>query len=163
MRLRTIRLAILLVPVCVAPAAAQSNETMPPAARALLDYELQATQIRTRAADLDGDGTPDFLIYDESPDRCGTGGCTLHLITCRSGACRVRLSEPTVRLPIRLLDTRTEGWRDLAVVRAGGGYSTRVERLRLGRMGEEGDGDSELEPNERSGTVLIGERAATPR
>lgn len=82
-------------------------------------------------ADLNDDGVPEEVVYLTSPGYCGTGGCTL-LILQRSPSGLQLVSRTTiVRPPIRLLPTRTKGWRDLVVKVAGGGGPTREVRLRF--------------------------------
>lgn len=64
--------------------------------------------------DLNGDGSSEVVVYLVSRDFCGTGGCPLLVFADRDSG-RL-LSKTTLSRPsIRLLESRTLGWRDLAV------------------------------------------------
>lgn len=75
---------------------------------------------RTAEADLNGDGIREIFVYVTDPQFCGTSGCTLLVLQRRQRTYR-KLIRANARLPLRLLSTRTHGWRDLAVRVAGGG------------------------------------------
>lgn len=72
-------------------------------------------------ADLDGDGRDEAIVYLMGRDVCGSGGCDLLVLGDESGSwgeiARLTIANP----PIRVLETRSEGWRDLEVFVAGGG------------------------------------------
>jgi len=88
------------------------------------------TRYMTSLVDLNGDGRPEALIYVTGPDWCGTGGCVL-LVLKRDGASwQVVNWTPAVRPPIRVLDSKTHGWRDLGIQRAGGGIKAAYEEVR---------------------------------
>ena len=63
--------------------------------------------------DLNGDGIPEALARIESPDSCGTRGCTAYVLD---------LSGPTARSigdfaahSLTVLPTKTGAWRDVSV------------------------------------------------
>src|SRR5215470_1985217 len=63
--------------------------------------------------DLNGDGIPEALARIESPDSCGSHGCTAYILD---------LSGPTARsmgdyiaLILKVLPTKTGAWRDVSV------------------------------------------------
>jgi hypothetical protein len=72
-------------------------------------------------ADLNGDGRPEALVYLLSSFYCGTGGCNLLILTPGGHAWRKVAEMTIVNPPIRLLNSASHGWRDLAVTVAGGG------------------------------------------
>ncbi len=73
------------------------------------------------AADLNDDDADELLVYLNSDGFCGSGGCTLLILTPRGNSYRVITRATIVRLPVRALDTRSNGWRNLAVRVQGGG------------------------------------------
>jgi len=79
--------------------------------------------------DLDGDGAPEVLVYASGPRLCGSGGCRL-LVLARTEAGFAAVARTTVtRLPVGVLDTSTEGWRDLWVTVSGGGLPAGRRKL----------------------------------
>jgi len=73
--------------------------------------------------DLNGDGRPEALVYVSGPGWCGSGGCNLRILEQGRAGFRPRGSLTVTRPPIGVLDTRTRGWRDLAVSVGGGGIN----------------------------------------
>ena len=71
--------------------------------------------------DLDGDGRQEAIVLMTGNTWCGTGGCTLAVLKQDAGSWKVVSEIPTCRSPVILLDGKTNGWRDLAVVTYGGG------------------------------------------
>ncbi|TCM19871.1 hypothetical protein EDF56_103516 [Novosphingobium sp. PhB165] len=91
--------------------------------------DLGKLQYATAEVDLDGDGTPEVLAYLGGPMLCGTGGCNL-VVLKRDGTELRKVSEiSVVQLPVGVLNTKTNGWRDLAVTVAGGGVTEGIRRL----------------------------------
>ena len=72
-------------------------------------------------ADLNDDGSEEALVYVTGNGMCGTGGCFLYVLTREGRGWRKVSAIPGTRAPIRLLDTRSRGWRDISVFVAGGG------------------------------------------
>lgn len=80
-------------------------------------------------ADLDGDGREEALVSLSSGYFCGSGGCALYIYT-RAGDSWRQVAELTIsNPPVRLLTTRSRGWRDLAVQVRGGGFERPREAL----------------------------------
>lgn len=138
MKTRLLLALALLVP---ATAAAQS-----PREEAFRTF-LQASFAEARAewpdasytaafADLNGDGRDEALVSLQAGLFCGSGGCALYIYT-PDGASWRQVSELTiVGAPVRLLPTRTRGWRDLAVSTRGGGMDLpRLTRVRFDGAG----------------------------
>ena len=84
-------------------------------------------------ADLNGDRRPEAVVYMISPGYCGTGGCSLFIYTPEQGSWyqhgRLTVTNP----PIMMLNSRTNGWRDLAVRVSGGGVRPHTARVPHGR------------------------------
>lgn len=79
--------------------------------------------------DLDSDGVDEVLVYPAGPMLCGSGGCNL-VVLQKSGDAWTKISELSVtQLPVGVLDTRTNGWRDLWVTVAGGGLPATTMKL----------------------------------
>jgi hypothetical protein len=83
-------------------------------------------------ADLNGDGRDEALVSLHSGLFCGSGGCALYIYTPAGASWREVAELTIVNAPVRLLDTRTRGWRDLAVhVRGGGMEIPHEARIRF--------------------------------
>ncbi|MAC57699.1 MAG: hypothetical protein CMH85_05375 [Novosphingobium sp.] len=86
-------------------------------------------------SDLDGDGTPEVLAYVGGPMMCGTGGCNLVVLKREGGDLRKISELSVVQLPVGVLDSKSNGWRDLAVTIAGGGVAEHTVRLQFDGKG----------------------------
>ncbi|HEV7660849.1 MAG TPA: hypothetical protein VGO55_13505 [Allosphingosinicella sp.] len=110
-------------------------------------------------ADLNGDGRDEALVSLQSGMFCGSGGCALYVYTPAGASWRQVAELTIVNAPVRLLNTRSRGWRDLAVtVRGGGIHIPREARMRFD--GRTYASNPSLAPRLRRGTpgrVLIGE------
>lgn len=80
-------------------------------------------------ADLDADGVPEALVYVSGERWCGSGGCHLIVLDREGRSWREVTSLTITWPPIRLLETRTNGWRDIGVSVSGGGIRPRYEAL----------------------------------
>lgn len=85
-------------------------------------------------ADLDGDGRPEALVYLISGNYCGSGGCNLYIYTPEQNSFQQHGSLSVTNPPVRVLNSRTNGWRDLAVGVSGGGARARTAIVRHGRI-----------------------------
>ncbi len=72
-------------------------------------------------ADLNGDGRPEAVVQMLAASYCGSGGCGLHVFSFRRGGWREISTLSITNAPIRVLNTRSHGWRDLSVRVSGGG------------------------------------------
>jgi len=72
--------------------------------------------------DLNDDGAPEVLAYVAGPLVCGTGGCSLYILTPGAGIGGYRLvgRVSVTHVPVRLSPRSQNGWRNL-VLRIGGG------------------------------------------
>lgn len=109
--------------------------------------DLGKLQYATAETDLDGDGTPEVLVYLGGPMFCGTGGCNLAVLK-REGGDLIQVSETSVvQLPVGVLDSKSHDWRDLAVSVSGGGMTEGISRLRFTGSRYPGNASVEVSPN----------------
>jgi len=85
------------------------------------------TTYKRADTDLNGDGRKETLVYLMDPDWCGSGGCSLVILSHRQDGYRVLLRSTITRLPIMLLATNSHGWRDIGVTIHGGGIMQAYE------------------------------------
>lgn len=64
-------------------------------------------------SDLNGDGRDEVIIRATAPDRCQSDGCALFVLT--GDNLQPVLEGAITHVPVRALQSRTNGWRDLAV------------------------------------------------
>ena len=81
--------------------------------------------------DLNEDGKREAIIYVAGPSVCGSGGCSLLVLTPSARGYRLVTTTTVTHLPAYALNTRTHGWRDLSVFVAGGGLSGHYASLRF--------------------------------
>lgn len=74
--------------------------------------------IQVAAVDLNADGTPEALVYEDLPGFCGTGGCTLDIYQLQKSKW-VKVSSLLAGGDIGLANTSTEGYTDLFLSVAG--------------------------------------------
>jgi hypothetical protein len=125
-------LALLSFPVQAASTATRSPDQS--AIQSYLDRSLDAPGVafRSAEADVDGDGEKEVIVYVTSPAFCGSGGCVTLMLKRTPRGFRTVMHATITRPPIRLLATRTHGWRDVGVMVAGGGVTAPYEaRLRF--------------------------------
>ena len=79
-------------------------------------HEKEATRYSAAFVDLRDDGKQEAIVYLSSDGWCGTGGCTLLILAPEAKSYRLVTRIPAVRLPIRVLAMKSNGWRDVAVV-----------------------------------------------
>ena len=75
--------------------------------------------------DLDGDGRPERLVYLLGTGTCGTGGCNLLVFTPDGSGYRRMADMVLTKLPVRVAEGSSDGWRDLIVHVGGGGMESR--------------------------------------
>jgi hypothetical protein len=75
-----------------------------------------ATRYSATFVDLRDDGTQEIIVYLTSDGWCGTGGCTTLILAPEGTSYRIVTTITVVRLPIRVLATKSNGWHDISVV-----------------------------------------------
>ena len=71
--------------------------------------------------DLNGDGKDEAIVYLTGRGWCGSGGCNMLVLTQEGDTWRLVTSITTTWPPIRVLASRSHGWRDISVWVRGGG------------------------------------------
>ena len=81
--------------------------------------------------DLNGDGSDEAIVHVISPMLCGTGGCNTLVLTA-AGPMWQKVGDISVsRTPVAVLDTETNGWRDITVSIGGGGGASGTALLKF--------------------------------
>ena len=137
------RMTLLLACISIASCAAENPNLSPhaviepvqPEDGAYIGWMLSEfgsdTRYRAGNVDLDGDGIDETLLYVGSPGSCGSGGCNLYVMRTTTGGEEVVSRSTITRLPIGVLDTSTNGMRDIAVNVGGGGSVPGIRHLRF--------------------------------
>lgn len=154
-------LALALVGAAGAGPATADPASSSPAVLALLRQQAEAGEVRYAAADVDlnGDGQPEVVAYLMGPNICGSGGCSAVVLVRESGGWRVLTAMDVTQLPIRVLPSRSHGWRDLAVGVSGGGARAGAVRVRYDgeRYGDNPTDADSMSWARVGGTQLIAE------
>jgi len=131
------RALLLLALLLAAPAAAQTPQrdslhTFLQTAHADARENYGNTAYTAAFADLNADGREEAMVSLQSGLFCGSGGCALYIYTPSGDSWRELAELTIVNAPVRLLATRSHGWRDLAVHVRGGGMDIPYEaRIRF--------------------------------
>ena len=120
---------VCVVSVCLAQADRELNPAPRDALRSFLQHHLKqrdggvdkTTRYLYAFVDLDGRGKRDAVVYVTGQSWCGSGGCTVLVLTPEASSYRVVSKILIARPPILLLAARSNGWRDLGVWVQGGG------------------------------------------
>lgn len=94
-----------------------------------LGGDLGIIHVNTAKVDLDGDGIDEVLAYASGSMMCGTGGCDLLVLKPEGADFKLMGDLSVVQLPVGVLDSKTNGWRDLAVSVSGGGMPSGIRRV----------------------------------
>jgi len=92
------------------------------------DYDYTTTRYVAAPVQLE-DNTTDIIVYFTDQNSCGSSGCTTLILAPMGSSYKVITSIPAARLPIRILDTTTNGWRDIGVWVQGGGIRSGYEAV----------------------------------
>lgn len=113
-------------------ASAEPPESLPEPIAAMISEEfseLGTFNLSTGVADLDGDGTDEWLVYVAGPMICGSGGCPLRVFKDGDGGPSPIGSLSVTQLPVGVFASETDGWRDLAVSVGGGGIEYSLAKV----------------------------------
>ena len=87
------------------------------------------TRYRATLVDLNGDGRREAVVLVNGPGWCGSGGCSLWVLTPRGRSWRMVTQATVMNPPIRVLPSRSHGWSELSAMvhdGAGPGYEVRL-------------------------------------
>jgi hypothetical protein len=155
--------ALALWALSIQAAVADEAGTPSSGLRAYINRSLNSNDVPFRAAeaDLNGDGANETIVYVTSPDYCGSGGCLTLVLERVDGSYRTVMRATITRLPIRVLDTKHHGWKDIGVMVGGGGITSPYEAV-MEFNGRRYPSNPTMPPAHRLGhaigTVLIGQR-----
>lgn len=90
-------------------------------------YDYRATKYFAVFARLTGTSMPQAIVYFTDQDSCGSGGCTMLILTPEDTSYKIVTSISIARLPIRVLVTESHGWHDIGVWVQGGGIQPGYE------------------------------------
>ena len=79
--------------------------------------------------DLAGAGKQQAIVYLTGRGWCGSGGCHMLVLTQEGSSYKVITMIPAVRRPIRVLEVKSHGWRDLSIWTRGGGIMRGYEEV----------------------------------
>lgn len=109
-------------------------------------------------SDLDGDGTDEAIVHLVGPYFCGTGGCPTLVLTPAGPMWRKVADISVSRTPVTVLDTSSNGWKDITVAIAGGGGPSGNALLKFdGEAYPSNPTVAPAEMTEETGTVVIEE------
>lgn len=162
MTLRRVLLATLAI-AGICPAAARSPISTQPQdelhawiqARAGGDRLSRAGRYSIAIADLNGDTSPEGLVYVTGAGWCGSGGCPLYILRRNARRWQLVNSVTLVNLPVRMLMTKSGGWHDLAVRVRGGGIMPGYEAV-LRFDGRRYPGNPSVPPAQRARKEALG-------
>ena len=129
--MRSLAIAINVLLLLSSLSQAQST---PALVRFLQDYvgaegESKNTEYAAALVDLRNKETKEAIVYLWNNGWCGTGGCTMLILVPNAGSYKLITKTPIVRLPIRVLTTKTNGWHDISVIVGGGGLAAYEAKL----------------------------------
>ncbi|RUS46854.1 hypothetical protein [Cohnella sp. AR92] len=79
--------------------------------------------------DLNGDGSPETIVFLSGSTFCGSGGCSAAIFRTEDGNYRLLSKLTLVHTPIIVGNTMTNGYRDLIVIISGGGIQEPVYKI----------------------------------
>lgn len=74
------------------------------------------TRYRATLIDLNRDGRREAVVLMNGPDWCGSGGCSLWVLTPRGRSWRMVTQATIMNPPIRVLPSRSQGWSELSAM-----------------------------------------------
>jgi hypothetical protein len=124
---------LMLISVCVAQTMREPNPKRAESLKSFLQSYLgkpyptfeqeKATRYSSAFVDLKDDGTEEVIVYVSGRTWCGSGGCTMLILAPEGTSYRVVTRTTITRPPIRILNTKSNGWHDISVVVVGGGIA----------------------------------------
>ena len=141
----------LLGILCCHVVSASSNDAIDAAVRTWVKAG-PLPSFRYALVDLNDDGILDAVVLVNDPRYCGSGGCTLVVLTGTASGFDVVSSITVTREPISVLSAKHYKWHTLAVHVAGGGVSPAIALLRYD--GHRYPGNPTLQPIASPGDLV---------
>ncbi len=116
----------------------------------------ESTRFSVAKVRLSGNGAGEFIVYVMGPNWCGSGGCTALVIAPEGSSYKVITKMTIVRLPVRILASRTNGWRDIGV-KVRGGSATAEYEAQLRFNGKKYPSNPTVAPAERAKPGTLGD------
>jgi hypothetical protein len=119
---RSILLSLALLAVCTGTAAQEKSlqKFLQHYAGSLDVPDVKATRYVAAFVHLHDDGHQ-VIVYLIGPAWCGTGGCATLILVPKDSSYAVLTEMRVAQQPIRVLETKSNGWHDLGVWVQGGG------------------------------------------
>jgi len=92
-------------------------------------YDDRTVRYVAAFVDLKDDGVRQAIVYFTDRDSCGSGGCATVILEPIGSSYKIVTELTIVRRPIRVLETKSNGWHDLGVIVAGGGIQMGYEAI----------------------------------
>ena len=89
------------------------------------------TRVYLGFADLDADGKDEAIAYVSGAYWCGSGGCNAFILTPDGDSWREVGETSVSSLPIGVLESTSNGWKDLAISFAGGGLPPGIGQMQF--------------------------------
>lgn len=123
--------SVLTVSACLAQGTGK-EEASNPAEKSVIKflqvrYHDKTTQYIAAFPDLNGDGTPEALVYLIGGEVCGSGGCNLLVLEKSGDSWKIVTRTTVTQLPIRVLSVTSHGWHNITVWVQGGGIQPGYE------------------------------------
>ncbi len=125
--MRNFKIALLIFSIAVLCPSQESKRTNASteeqSVRKFLQTQVENQETRYIAVfrDLNGDGVPEALAYLVGNEWCGSGGCTLFILSKNETSWKIVSRITITRPPVRMLQAVSNGWHDLGVQVGGGG------------------------------------------
>jgi len=87
----------------------------------------KTTRFIAAFSDLDGDGTPEAIVYLLGREWCGSAGCNTLILKRDSNSWEIVTNIRITRPPIAVLGSKSNGWHNISVHVKGGGVQRGYE------------------------------------
>lgn len=143
---RLLFLSVVLLAVCEGTAAQEKSlqKFLQHYAESLDVPDVTATRYVAAFVHLHNGGQQ-VIVYLIGPAWCGTGGCTTLILVPKDSSYTVLTAMSVAQQPIRVLETKSNGWHDLGVWVQGGGIQPGYE-ARLSFDGKSYPGNPTVPP-----------------
>jgi hypothetical protein len=103
------------------------------------------------------DGGEQYIVYWSGTGICGTGGCDMSVIERRGHTFHTVTETTVTRLPVRVLDSQTNGWQDIGVLVTWGEVRGYEARLRFNGKKYPSNPSSQPDSHHATGKTVLSE------